>query len=781
MYIYEQPYLTNTIMNHPTLLFISLIISFLLPSTTSHPIPHEWIDKISASNALYAPSDDAPINSEGYPDIYIPLIGNGYFSHSKGVRSDTYYISGVYNNQTTSPSHRARIPATFAVTISNSETTGVLLDMLEGTYTRRGVICNTGWYELRWYAHRDRRSVYVMELEAHLQPGVENMTLELTNNAGDASEDIIFTRKIRKLGNIEITVQCGDTTIPETPFSEPTRVCMAYTAVPTAVTVSTRTFQTFVTATRTSLDARDVEDAAIQDCINALRTNAKLPHDIEAPTQTYKRYAQSALLVEHVRAWATLWSSGVEISSRADVAVAVNASLFAILSSVRDDWPYGLAPGGLTNYYNGHSFWDTETWMYPPLLLLHSSIAESLIKYRFDRLNGAYMKAKSYTPPYKGAMFPWESAFSGYETCPTWADTGLREQHISADISLAVYQYYLMTQDKYWLRHIGLPILTGVADFFLSRAVYDNSGQAHIYDVIPPDEYADHCDDSVYTNYAASNALRYAVSAMDVLDIDGTNLPNYTTLAESLTILYDSELGIHPEYKGYNGELIKQADAVLLHYPWGMEMDVSTQQNDLEYYSKLTDDNGPAMTWGMHSIGYKDLLLLDKASQYFNKSFENNMQPPFMVWTETASGNAGNFITGAGGFLHTLTFGYPGLRIESNRNSKGRAQTSRLLIDTPVCPEMATGVKLRGTRYLGSVLDVSYSCNVKAGKCPAGMAHEISIRVTSMGPMLLEFVVLNNDNEVPTSTVLKEDVEVSIKIPCDDGDKSVFVIQEYMA
>ena len=74
--------------------------------------------------------------------------------------------------------------------------------------------------------------------------------------------------------------------------------------------------------------------------------------------------------------------TGIEISGRPDVAKAVNASLYAVLSSVRDDWAHGLAPGGLTNYYNGHSFWDTETWMYPPLLLLQPNLAKGLLQYR---------------------------------------------------------------------------------------------------------------------------------------------------------------------------------------------------------------------------------------------------------------------------------------------------------------------------------------------------------------------------------------------------------------
>ncbi len=101
--------------------------------------------------------------------------------------------------------------------------------------------------------------------------------------------------------------------------------------------------------------------------------------------------------------------------------------------------------------------------MYPGTLFFHSDVARSLIQYRFDRLAGARAKAASYSPPWAGAMFPWESAFSGQETCPTWAATGLREDHISADISFAVWQYWLMQKDQQWLKDVGYEILVGVA------------------------------------------------------------------------------------------------------------------------------------------------------------------------------------------------------------------------------------------------------------------------------------------------------------------------------
>lgn len=166
----------------------------------------------------------------------------------------------------------------------------------------------------------------------------------------------------------------------------------------------------FIAAIRTSLDVppgRSVGSAAIEDY-----------------TAGRGLFSSNTLSSTHIAGWADIWSSGVEVKGRPDVSVAVNTSLFAILSSVRDDWPYGLAPGGLSNSYNGHSFWDTEIWMYPSLLYLHPLISKSLLAYRFDRMDGARSKAASYNPPYAGTMYPWESAFSGIETCPTFAATG---------------------------------------------------------------------------------------------------------------------------------------------------------------------------------------------------------------------------------------------------------------------------------------------------------------------------------------------------------------------
>ena len=65
-----------------------------------------------------------------------------------------------------------------------------------------------------------------------------------------------------------------------------------------------------------------------------------------------------------------------------------------------------MMPGGLaSDSYNGHTFWDCETWMYPPLLAFWPSLAASALQYRYNHIAGAQVKAQSYQPPYQGVRF----------------------------------------------------------------------------------------------------------------------------------------------------------------------------------------------------------------------------------------------------------------------------------------------------------------------------------------------------------------------------------------
>ncbi len=169
-------------------------------------------------------------------------------------------------------------------------------------------------------------------------------------------------------------------------------------------------------------------------------------------------------------------------------------------------------------------------------------------------------------------------------------------------------------------------------------------------------------------------SLRFAAAAADVLGDHSFNTSRWIDVSNRISLVYDAESDYHPEYAGYKGKEVKQADVVLLPFPLLMPMNLSTRLNDLKYYSNRTDNGGPAMTWAMFAIGHWDVGDVDEAEALFNRSFAN-VQQPFGVWTETPSGGTTNFITGAGGFLQAVINGLGGVRLSSASSGRGSSVT----------------------------------------------------------------------------------------------------------
>ena len=58
--------------------YFSLLVTGWCSVNVDAVISSDWEARVNSLNALYAESDLENINAEGYPGIYIPLIGNGY-------------------------------------------------------------------------------------------------------------------------------------------------------------------------------------------------------------------------------------------------------------------------------------------------------------------------------------------------------------------------------------------------------------------------------------------------------------------------------------------------------------------------------------------------------------------------------------------------------------------------------------------------------------------------------------------------------------------------------
>ncbi len=365
------------------------------------------------------------------------------------------------------------------------------------------------------------------------------------------------------------------------------------------------------------------------------------------------------LLKEHIDLWKTLWEGDIIIEGDLQSQQDIRLGLYHLYSFSRGDSDLSISPMGLSSQgYNGHIFWDTELWMYPPLLVLNQDIARSLVNYRSDRLEMAKRKAINFG--YKGAMFPWESDDTGEEATPSWALTGTFEHHITADVAIAFWNYYRVTKNKQWLKDKGYPLLKEVADYWVSRSTKNSDGSFSIKNVVGANEFAQNIDDNAFTNGSAITALQFAVLAANELTIEPNS--DWKNVADNIKIHRFPD-GTTMENSVYNGEIIKQADVNLLSYPLDIINQKEAILKDLNYYEAKLADEGPAMGKTVFAIIYARIGDIDNAYRLFKESYEPNKRPPFGALAEAATSNNPYFVTGAGGMLQTVLFGFGGLHI----------------------------------------------------------------------------------------------------------------------
>ena len=366
------------------------------------------------------------------------------------------------------------------------------------------------------------------------------------------------------------------------------------------------------------------------------------------------------LVARHEALWDELWQGDIRIEGDPDAQTFARAALFQLYSNAREGRVASIPPFGLSDReYCGHIFWDSELWMYPPMLFLNEGIARSMVDYRTRLLPGALWKAACYG--YRGAMFPWESDDTGDESCPTNALTGTFEHHISSDVAIGVWNYYRMTGDREWLASEGWPLLKAVADFWVSRVEWNADGSCSIRGVVGADEFAHHVTDNAFTNASAKVALRAAVAAAPA----GFDVKEWETVASALRLL-TREDGVTDEYEGYDGRTVKQADVNLLAYPLQVVTDPSAIRRDLEYYEPRIHPHGPAMSQAILALQWALLGEGEKAWQLYQKGLEGHLHGPFLAFSETAGHGDTCFMTGLGGFLQLFINGFCGLELTDN-------------------------------------------------------------------------------------------------------------------
>jgi protein-glucosylgalactosylhydroxylysine glucosidase len=378
----------------------------------------------------------------------------------------------------------------------------------------------------------------------------------------------------------------------------------------------------------------------------------------QASSRGYARLA-----ADNARAWHRRWETDIEIEGDPALQRVVRSMLFYLLCSADSGTRLGIPPMGLSSAgYYGHIFWDSDTWMFPSLLLTHPDVAHSLVAFRGLTLPAAIANAKA--NGFRGAMYPWEADEQGQETTPHFAVQNARSEiHITGDVALAQWQYYLATGDSTWLGREGWPVIRETAEFWVSRATHDSTADKyHIKNVVSVSEGLIGVTDDAYTNAVARKNLEIATAASKRLGREPN--PHWTELAAKLHMPYDSVSEFYRTYEGAPDSTLGDVTP-LLAYPLGVPMSDRAKRRNLEPAVRrlVTEGGGALMGAALLSVDAAELGDRALVDSLLPHSYQSWLKGPFLMLSETPTNNAVNFLTGAGSFLQQVIYGYTGLRL----------------------------------------------------------------------------------------------------------------------
>lgn len=378
-----------------------------------------------------------------------------------------------------------------------------------------------------------------------------------------------------------------------------------------------------------------------------------------------------ALEAAHKARWDEVWAAGdVIIEGDDEAQAALRHSLYHLVTTAPACPDQGRpvlsipARGVSGQVYKGAVFWDTEIFMVPFFLNAFPSTARNLLKYRVDSLKGAFAKAQE--EGYLGAFYAWESQDGGREACTFYnvndvftgrpLRTFFRDKqiHISADVALALWDYWRATGDRTLFDEGGAEVIFECARFFLSWMIWrPEKDRFELLDVTGPDEYHERVNNDYWTNFTALETLKAARAAAREFGAPAGRTTMLVRLDGVIEKFYlpqpDLQTGIIPQFDGYHRledttpavlktrmkhpheywgcgdglarwtQVIKQADVVLALALHPAAHSAEVRRANWEFYEPRTE-HGSSLSACAYAISAARLGKTDFAYRYFLKT-----------------------------------------------------------------------------------------------------------------------------------------------------------------
>ncbi|MBO0775215.1 MAG: glycoside hydrolase family 65 protein, partial [Actinobacteria bacterium] len=228
---------------------------------------------------------------------------------------------------------------------------------------------------------------------------------------------------------------------------------------------------------------------------SSVRSLPALRDQVEGALAAAGRTGWDGLLAEQRDYLDRFWQrADVELDGDDEVQHALRFALFHVLQAGARAEGQPIPSKGLTGTgYDGHAFWDSETYVLPVLTHTVPEAAAAELRWRHGTLPLAQDRARELK--LAGAAFPWRT-ISGRECSGYWP-AGTAAFHVNADIADAVGRYLEATGDAEFGAGPGLDLLVNTARLWASLGHYNSAGQFRIDGVTGPDEYSALADNNV--------------------------------------------------------------------------------------------------------------------------------------------------------------------------------------------------------------------------------------------------------------------------------------------
>ncbi|MCR5763825.1 MAG: beta-phosphoglucomutase [Treponema sp.] len=331
-------------------------------------------------------------------------------------------------------------------------------------------------------------------------------------------------------------------------------------------------------------------------------------------------------------------------SSTAEEALQFN--LFHLLQSAGRSGKVSIAAKGLTSEgYEGHFFWDTESYVCPVFTYTAPSVAKKLLEYRASILDKAKERAKEMS--LKGALYPWRT-ISGEETS-AYFPAGTAQYHINADIMFALNRYLnAHEKDEGFDSDTVQEMSAETARMYASLGSYTphKGGAFCINDVTGPDEYTAIVNNNAFTNLMARENLEISAARAGT-SASAEEKESWKKAAECMYIPFDKDSAVYPQDDSfmdkaewdfentpkenyplllhyhplviYRHRVLKQPDFVLAQFLLSRRFTLAEKIRNFNFYEHYTTGDS-SLSHCIMSIMAAETGDRSKALDYFNKT-----------------------------------------------------------------------------------------------------------------------------------------------------------------